>query len=72
MLEQSVLICRDSNRFGDIAGMAERGGLLYRSVKLHCTDDKQINFGVTRFKFFFTVASSENYFWKNIKGCVTL
>ncbi len=30
MLEQSVLICRDSNRMGEIGDLAERGGLLYR------------------------------------------
>ncbi len=30
MLEQCVLICRDSNRLGQIAELAERGGLLYR------------------------------------------
>ncbi len=30
MLEQSVLICRDTGRMDQISGLAERGGLLYR------------------------------------------
>jgi len=30
MLEQSVLICRDSNRHDQIGALADRGGLLYR------------------------------------------
>ena len=30
MLEQSVLVCKDSNQFDKITSFAERGALLYR------------------------------------------
>ena len=32
MLEQSVLICKDSQQFDKITSFAERGALLYRHV----------------------------------------